>query len=87
MNAYTPATINTDAIIYSDFGILSLTLLVGMFFYVSVQFRSPIGVVFSGLTSLTMVGWFSGFTGVDTVFISVFVTVIILTLAAIHSVG
>lgn len=87
MNAYTLATIDTDAIIHSDFGILSLTLLVGMFFYVSVQFRSPIGVVFSGLTSLTMVGWFSGFTGVDSVFISVFVTVIILTLAAIHSVG
>ena len=87
MNAYTLATIDTDAIIYSDFGILSLTLLVGVFFYVSVQFRSPIGVVFSGLTSLTMVGWFSGFTGADSVFISVFVTVIILTLAAIHSVG
>lgn len=80
-----PTAIPSDALIASDFGLLSMTLLIGVFFYVSVEFRSPLGVVFTGVTSLSMIGYLSGFNSAEILFVTAFITIIMLTLAAIHS--
>jgi len=71
--------------ITTDFGLLSTAILIGVFFYTAVQFRSPLGIIFGGLTAFSFVGYLNDIVSTDVLFIAAFLNVVMLTIVAIHS--
>ena len=70
--------------ITTDFGLLTMAILIGVFFYTAIEFRSPIGVIFSGLTAFTFMGYLNGIVSTDVILIAGFINIIILIVAATH---